>query len=155
MKMTDPVTPASKTDSAPVRVTRNFSMPIDQVFDAWLRPDQACKWLFATPTGEMVHVEIDPRVGGSFRFVDRRNGEDVEHVGEYITIERPHRIVFDFAVPQYDPRRTRVAVEIEMQGTGCVLSLTHEGVPDEYAERTRSGWIKILEGLNASLSPVH
>ncbi|MDB5802598.1 MAG: hypothetical protein JWL63_3537 [Rhodocyclales bacterium] len=143
------------TDTKNVRVTHSFKVPADKVFDAWLNPDQAGKWLFATDKGEMVRVEIDARVGGTFRFVDRRNGEDVEHVGEYVTIDRPHRLVFDFAVPQYSPEKTRVAIDIEAQGTGCILGLTHEGVPPDYVERTHAGWAKILDGLNASLSPLH
>jgi len=148
--MTDPT-----TDTGNVRVIYALRQPAERVFNAWLTPEEAGKWLFATDTGQMLHAEIDARVGGTFRFVDHRNGEDVEHVGEYIVIERPHRIVFDFAVPRFNPLKTRVAVEIESQGTGCVLSLTHEGVPEEYADRTRTGWTKILNGLNASLSPLH
>ena len=142
-------------DNQNVRVTRNFKLPAEQVFEAWLTPDQAGKWLFATDTGVMVLAEIDARVGGHFRFVDLRNGEEVEHVGKYLTIERPHRLVFEFAVPKYNPQRTRVAVEIESQGTGCVLSLVHQNVPEEYAERTHTGWAKILDGLSASMSALH
>jgi len=149
------MTGSTTTDSTTVRVTHSFKVPAERVFDAWLTPDQAGKWLFATDAGEMVRVEIDARVGGTFCFVDRRDGEDIEHIGEYITIDRPHRLVFDFAVPKYSAQKTRVAVEIEAQGTGCVMSLTHEGVLADYAELTRSGWLKILNGLNASLSAWH
>jgi uncharacterized protein YndB with AHSA1/START domain len=156
MKLIDPEAFAANTpESGVVCVAHSFTMPIDQVFDAWLRPDQACKWLFASSMGQMIRVEIDPRVGGGFRIVDRREGEDVEHVGEYISIERPHRLVFEFSVPRYDANRTRVVVDFETQGAGCALTLTHEGVPEEYVERTRTGWMKILDGLNASLSPAH
>lgn len=142
-------------DTQNVRVTRSFNLPAEQVFEAWLKPDQAGKWLFATDTGEMVRVEIDARVGGTFRFTDLRKGEEVEHVGQYLTIERPHRLVFEFSVPKYNPQRTRVAVEIEAQGPGCVLSLTHQDVPEEYADRTHTGWAKILDGLSASMSALH
>ncbi len=145
----------TKPDTKSVRVTRSFKFPAEQVFDAWLNPGHAGRWLFATDTGEMVRVEIDPRVGGAFAFVDRRNGKDVAHIGEYVVIDRPHRLVFEFAVPQYNPQKSRVAVEIEAQGTGCVLSLVHEAVPDEYMDRTHAGWTRILDGLNASLSPLH
>lgn len=153
--MTDTVSTDVSADSTSVRLTHSFKVPAERVFDAWLTPDQAGKWLFATDTGEMVRVDIDPHVGGTFRIVERREGTDIEHIGEYLTIDRPHRLVFDFAVPQFSNQKTRVAVEIESQGTGCVMSLTHDGVLPDYAERTKSGWTKLLDGLSASLSALH
>jgi len=83
-----------------VRVTKWFSASEERVFDAWFDRDKVCKWLFAK-TGKVVRVEIDARVGGSFSIVDRRDAEDVEHVGEYVEIERPRQLMFTFRVPKY------------------------------------------------------
>jgi uncharacterized protein YndB with AHSA1/START domain len=95
----------------------------------------------------MVRVEIDARVGGSFVIVDRRNGEDVEHTGEYLEIERPRRLVFTFGVPKYSPLFTKVTIEIEPAASGSDLTLTQENVPPEYLGRNEKGWIGILVGL--------
>ena len=93
--------------TAQVRATHRYGAPPETVFDAWLDPKVAGRFLFATPTGQMVKAEIDPRVGGHFNFTDRRpDMGDVEHVGTYLAIERPRRLVFEFAVPAYDPTRT-------------------------------------------------
>lgn len=134
-----------------VRVTKRFSASAERVFDAWFDRDKVYKWLFATKTGRMVRVEIDARVGGSFLIVDRRDGEDVEHVGEYLEIERPQRLVFTFRVPKYSQENTRVTVDIVPVGSGCELTLTHEGVLPDYASRTENGWTGILEGLAETL----
>lgn len=108
--------------------------------------------MFATPTGQMVRVEIDARVGGPFCFVDRRDGEDVEHTGEYLEMIRPRRLVFTFSVPKYSPDITRVIIDIVALGTGCELTLTHERVLPDYSSRTQAGWAGILDGLAATLS---
>jgi uncharacterized protein YndB with AHSA1/START domain len=134
-----------------VRVTRRFDAPPERVFDAWLDPETAGRWLFATATGQMVRTEVDARVGGRYTFTDRRDGEDVEHTGEYVEIDRPRRLVFTFAVPRFSALVTRVVIDIVPQGTGCELTLTHEGVLPEYATRTEGGWGMILDGLAAAL----
>ncbi len=79
--------------------TRRFDFPIERVFDAWLDPSKASKFLFVTPTGKMVRVEIDARVGGSFN-ITRCDGEDIEHIGTYLEIDRPRRLVFSFCRDQ-------------------------------------------------------
>lgn len=134
-------------DTATVRVSRGFSAAAERVFDAWLDGERMGKWLFATPTGQMIRAEADPRVGGRILFVDRRDGVDVEHVGRYLEIDRPRRLVFEFAVPMYSPIYTRVTVEIAPANGGCTLTLIHEGVLPDYEARTVDGWTGILDGL--------
>jgi uncharacterized protein YndB with AHSA1/START domain len=134
-----------------VRIVRHFSMSAERVFDAWLDPQKAGRWLFATASGQMVRVEIEARIGGRFVFVDRRNGADVEHTGEYLELDRPKRLVFRFAVPKYSSVYTRVAIDIVPAGTGCELTLVHEGVLPEHGAQTQSGWKTILDALAASL----
>jgi len=135
-----------------VRVARRFEAPPERVFDAWLDPRTAGKWLFATATGEMVRVEIDPRAGGKFNFTDRRSGEDIEHTGEYLEIDRPRRLVFSFRVAKFSNEASLIRIDIAPAAFGSELALVHEGVFPEYAARTEEGWKGILEGLNRSLS---
>lgn len=136
-----------------VRIIRHLPFAAERVFDAWLDPAFAAKWLFATPDGEMIRAEADPRVGGRFTFTERRGGEEVEHTGVYLEITRPSRLVFTFGLPKYSPDVSRVTVEIESRGNGCLLTLTQAIEPQWAAFRHRSqfGWITILEGLAANL----
>ena len=137
--------------SSKVCVVHRFNAGAERVFDAWLDPKKAGDWLFATANGQMVRVEIDARVGGRFMFVERRNGEDVEHTGEYLELDRPKRLVFKFAVPKYLSIYTGVAIDILPMGAGCELTLAHEGVLPEYEAQTQSGWKTILDSLAAAL----
>ncbi len=129
-----------------VRVARRFTASPERVFDAWLDPEKAGKFLYATEEGEMVRVEIDARVGGRYSIVERRDGQDVEHTGEYLEIDRPRRLVFTLQVPFYSQEIDRVTVEIEPADGGCELTLTTATSP-EWAKQTGEGWKMILGSL--------
>jgi len=133
-----------------LRLTRHFDASPERVFDAWLDPATAGRWLFATPTGQMTRVQIDARVGGKFLLI-RREEDDVEHIGEYLEVDRPRRLVFTFKVPKYSAEMTKVSIDIVPDGTGCNLTLTHEGVLPEWSDRTRQGWTMILDNLDGQL----
>lgn len=141
---------------SPLVVKRSYSFPAERVFDAWLTPEITRRWLFTTEDSEVIHCEIDARIGGKFEIVDKRNsGEfkgEIRHVGEYLEIDRPRRLVFSFGVPQFDPRMTRVEIDIIEKGSGCELTLTHHGVAPEWQQQTTEGWTKLLGNLEREIS---
>ncbi len=141
-----------------VAVTRDFAAPATRVFDAWLDPADAGRFLFATPDGEMIRCDIDPRVGGGFTLTERRPAGDAEHRGRYLEIERPRRLVFLFAAdPAGEGEWTRVTIEIAAAPGGCTLTRTHEMDPQwaAYEDQTRKGWTMILESLARILENGH
>lgn len=99
-----------------MRVTRRFPASAEQVLDAWLDPAVAGKWLFATPGGEMLRVEMDARVGGRFAVVERRGAVEAYHGGEYLVLVRPALLCFTFAVNPELTDAARVRVEIRAGG---------------------------------------
>jgi uncharacterized protein YndB with AHSA1/START domain len=135
------------TDQAlSVRVTQRFDAPAERVYDAFLDPAQARKFLFATATGRIVRCELEPRVGGRFVIIDLRDGEEVAHVGEYLELERPRRIRFRLSVEKY-ATAGEVTLEIVSLPRGCELTLTHEmrAAKAATADGARDGWSDILE----------
>lgn len=135
-----------------LQVSHHYAAPPERVFDAWLDPDGIGRWLFATPAGEMKRVELEARVGGRFVVEEQRGDTLARHLGQYLTIERPRRLVFSFTTDPDEPP-SRVTVEITPTDGGCALTLTHEMDPiwSEYTERTRDGWTQILTGLDRAL----
>jgi uncharacterized protein YndB with AHSA1/START domain len=131
-------------------VKHRFTASAERVYDAWLDPAKVRRFLFTTATGEIVHCELDVRVGGRYRIVDRRNGEEILHEGMYLELNRPTRLVFTLRVPKYSQQEDRVTIEIEPLAQGCELTLTTE-TPDEWAEDTARGWSMILDVLDARL----
>lgn len=134
-------------------VSRVFTAPAELVFDAWLDPAHAGRWLFATAGGQMRRVEIDPRVGGAFTIAEQRGEMLAEHFGQYIEIDRPRRLVFSFRT---DPKEkpSSVTIEITPVTGGCELKLTHRMDTKwaDYIVRVRGGWTKMLEALERALS---
>jgi uncharacterized protein YndB with AHSA1/START domain len=134
-----------------LRITRRFAAPPERVFDAWLEPALVRRWLFRTPIDEQYTAEIDPRVGGAYTITARRGGMDYTAVGEYLEIERPRRLVLTFAMPQFAPDVDRLIVELEPDGTGCVMTFTQVGLPPDYKEASESGWGSMFAALEALL----
>jgi uncharacterized protein YndB with AHSA1/START domain len=111
-----------------ITVTRQIAAAPEAVFDAWLDPVSARRWLFATPDGQMIKAEIDSCVGGEFCFVDRRGDEDIEHLGEYLEIDRPRRLAFMFTVNQSDDV-SRVAVDFTPTVTAPKFNWSMKSTP--------------------------
>jgi len=147
--MTTPVT---------LTVTRDIAAPPEAVFDAWLDPAVARRFLFATPDGEMLTCEIDARVGGRALIVERRASGDAHHHLLFDEIDRPRRLVFRFrADPAKEGEWTRVTIDLAAHGDGTRLTLTHEMDPAwaAYEEQTRKGWTMILASLATALEKNH
>ena len=135
---------------ATVRVDARYDQPPQCVFNAWLDPDIAREWLFATATQPLAQVEIDPRVGGSFRFVERRE-RGGEHRGAFVEITAPRRLVFSLGLADCPRAITRVTVDMKPRGPECALSLAHEHVPLDLVQRVETRWIGMLYGLGVTL----
>lgn len=139
----------------PLVVKRNYPFPPERVFDAWLTPAITRRWLFTTDESNVIRSEIDARPGGKFEIVDKRESGDfageIRHIGEYLEIDRPRRLVFTFGVPQFDPNMTRVEIDIERTDSGCALTLTHHAVPPEWQQQTTEGWTKLLGNLEREM----
>jgi uncharacterized protein YndB with AHSA1/START domain len=137
---------------AAIRVARRFHASPARVFDAWLDPAIARRWLFATATCPIEQMQIDARVGGSFRFVEQRYGEDVDYRGEYTEIAPHRRLSFILATDRDRHLVTRVRVDVSpLKSDGSALTLVHQDVPREYASHTRARWVGMLYGLGATL----
>ena len=85
----------SQPSEEEIRLTRLFDAPKQLVFEVMTRPEHIKEWWGRLGPGYSVPVcEVDLRVGGKWRFVNRHpNGEAVFY-GEYREISPPDRVVF-------------------------------------------------------------
>lgn len=136
------------------KATHLYQHPAERVFDAWIDPAMIGTWMFgpAIRDEEVVSIEIDAKVGGTFSFLVNRQNHVIDHIGTYVQIERPTRLEFDWGVKGMNDS-SRVSVRIEPRSTGCELTLVHYLHPDwhEYLQRSIEGWSRMLTALETSL----
>ena len=78
-----------------IRMTRLFDAPRRLVFEAMSKPEHIKRWWGCLDDGYSVPVcEVDLRVGGRWRFVNRHPKGDAAFHGEYRELAPPERIVF-------------------------------------------------------------
>lgn len=144
----------SESATVKLQVKRRYDFSAERVYDAFLDPALAGRFLFATETGHNIRTEVDARVGGTFVIVDRRPTGDAAHYGRYVELDRPRRLAFRFSVEQHGLQGDLITIDIVPSGEGCELTLTHEmpaAMAAQYGERAKGGWTGILSGLDTLL----
>jgi uncharacterized protein YndB with AHSA1/START domain len=133
-----------------VEIRRRLPAPAAEVFRWWTEAHRLREWM--SPFGT-VEAEVDLRVGGALRIVMRGDdGTVIEHVGEYVEIEPPRRLVFTWASPFTGAEPSLVTVELEAEGADATrLSLVHTHLPESVAAPHRDGWGAMLDRLSRSL----
>lgn len=138
-------------------VLHRFSVSAERVFDAWLDVTLLGRWMFgpAVRDERIVRIGLEPKVGGKFSFVVDRQGTEVDHVGEYLEIDRPRLLVFTWATRDTLPDMSRVIVEITPLDQGCDVKVTHVMNPEwaAYVEKAAGAWAKMLEALDRMFTP--
>ena len=140
--------------SKPVLQLRRFySASREEIFAAWTEPEKMREWL--CPDGATISfIQIDLRVGGSFRIDMRSEHGTHPHTGEYREIIWPEKLVFSWSSINTGHKETLVTVELIEHGAQTELVLTHEGLPDKKAQEMHTtGWNSILDRLSSQVIP--
>jgi uncharacterized protein YndB with AHSA1/START domain len=85
-----------------IRLERLFNAPRHLVFEVMTKPEHVKRWWGQLGEGYSVPVcEIDLRVGGKWRFVNRHPRGEAAFHGEYREISPPGRVVFTEIFEEY------------------------------------------------------
>lgn len=136
-------------------VTRHYSVTAEDVFDAWLNTSMIGRFMFGPEVRDekIVRLSSDPKVGGAFSFVVLRNEEEVDHIGEYLEISRPLRLVFTWSIGKDSPDHSEIVVDIIPSPTGAELTLTQK-MPanwEHFIGNAEESWTKMLDALDKIL----
>lgn len=135
---------------------RRFNASPERVFDAWTNPAIAGKWLFhGGPDAEWAKHDLPARVDAKWTVVSCRAGVEYKAEGWYVEVDRPHRLVFTFGMPETFPGSNfdRIIVEFASDGAGgCVMTFTQEGLAEADRAPLEHGWTLMFDyGLKAAV----
>jgi uncharacterized protein YndB with AHSA1/START domain len=135
---------------------QTFSVPAERAYDAILDTEMISRFMFGPllREEEILHIKNDPKVGGEFSYKVRRGETEIDHVGVFIELDRPHRIVFTWAIAgQGDNAPSTVAIDITPTAEGCTVRLVHEMAAEwaDFVDRSRDAWKKMLGVLTTLL----
>jgi uncharacterized protein YndB with AHSA1/START domain len=140
------------SDDTTLRIERVIDAPREAVFDAWTSRDAMEEWYRDGDDYVARVLELDLRVGGSYRVEFGPKGESpFVEVGTYVEIQRPSRLVMTEtleggAVDGWS--NTTVTVEFEDQNGKTLLVLTHENFPSKvHRDAAGGGWPGFIDRL--------
>ena len=120
----DSFTVTTPSDSA-IQMTRLFDAPRHLVFEAMSKPEHVTQWWGRLGDGYSVPVcEIDLRVGGRWRFVNRHPKGEAAFHGEYREVQPPGRIVFTEIFEDFPDSVSVVTAVLTEEGRKTRLTVT-------------------------------
>ncbi len=106
-----------------ILITRSFQAPARLVFRAVTEPALVKQWWAPKSRGSIVSVDIDCRVGGSWRYVMKTNdGDEVGFSGKFLEIEAPVRLVNTEIFDPFPESAAVVTVLLEEKNGTTTLS---------------------------------
>src|SRR3954451_21982469 len=126
-----------KVDGKPaVRFERRLAHPIEEVWRAVTEPGELAHWFPAQVSGEL-------RRGGTLRF-HHADGAAPDAEGEVTDYDPPRRLWFWWG-------SEHLRFDLEPEGDGTLLRLTHVLSTPEQAARDAAGWHVCLDRLDRAL----
>jgi uncharacterized protein YndB with AHSA1/START domain len=108
-----------------IRMTRLFDAPRHLVIEAMTKPEHIKRWWGCLGTGYSVPVcEVDLRVGGRWRFVNRHPKGEAAFHGVYREIALPDRIVFTEIFEDYPDAESVVSTDFTDENGKTRMTVT-------------------------------
>src|SRR5271170_132948 len=137
-------------------LTRRVSAPPEVVFRAWINAKELAEWWgprgFTNPV-----CRVDAHIGGAI-LIDMRSPEGVVYpmTGRFVTIDRPHRLVFvtaaidEYGKPMFEVKNTVIFSELrggtEISLVARVIKTT--AAAPQYLSGMSQGWCQSLDRLS-------
>ena len=115
-----------------LRASRLMPATPEDVFDAYTDAEKQKTWFSILDGGGVVEIEIDLRVGGTWKAVWGPDRDTLfTEIQTILEMDRPHRLVTEStgSDPSGDSITTRIEVTFEAQEGGTLMSVAQTGFP--------------------------
>ncbi len=129
-----------------------IAAPRERIFQALTDPQQAVRWWGQNGKYHFTEFHMDVRVGGKWSCAGPSEdmGTNFTVHGEFLDVDPPRKLAYTWS-SSWMPANTQVQWELEEQGSGTLLKLTHTGFAGsaDQAKGHSLGWTLVLGWLQA------
>jgi uncharacterized protein YndB with AHSA1/START domain len=129
-----------------------IAAPRERIFQALTDPRQAMQWWGQNGKYRLSEFNMDVRVGGKWSCSGQSvtMGGTITIGGEFLEVDPPRALAYTWT-SSWMAMPTEVRWELEAQGNGTVLKLTHTGFGGnaEQAKNHSIGWAAVITWLQA------
>ncbi len=127
-----------------VIIRERVNAPVEEVWNALTDKSKMKEWYFDIPDFELgLHNE--------FNFFEPGGEKKYHHHGEILEIEPNAKLKHTWSYPEFSKEKTLVKWELEPDGEGTVITLTHKGLEnfehlgnDFRKESFEQGWTELV-----------
>lgn len=126
-----------------ISIKTEVEAPLNDVWNAWITPEDITAWNYAAETWCCLSAEINPEAGGRFNYrMEAKDGSlGFDFEGEFTSVIPYHAICYKLA----DDRR--VKIEFSETEKGVQIVETFDAEDENSAEQQRQGWLAILDNF--------
>jgi uncharacterized protein YndB with AHSA1/START domain len=149
-------TTMERTSERELVVTRTIDGPAHIVFDAWTKPELMQRWWVPKSVPiTLLSVEMDVRVGGTYRFVFQVDPTTtMDFFGRYLEVSPPSRLVWTNEEGDGDAVVTTVTFDEDDGRTRVVvhdLYPSKDALDDAITSESIPGWAEQFDQLDELL----
>jgi len=124
---------------------RRYARPLEKVWAALTVPERLADWFAET---RLDRLEVGGRMDLYF------TGADYRSVARIVAYDPPRTIAWTWAEVD-GSKESLVRFDLEPDGAGCRLTLTHSGLPADEARGVAPGWHAHLEAIEDAADGKH
>jgi uncharacterized protein YndB with AHSA1/START domain len=140
-------------DQDVVTAETRLDAPPQRVFDALTDQRQLAQW-WNTDEARLKSYELDPQLGGRYRYSSQGNGKSVNGTSDFICLGEitefdPPRVLAHTWIANWHEDKSQVTLvryELFPDGDGTRVKVTHSGLAREPIARKdyNGGWVEVL-----------